>query len=388
MDWKLVQDPRGFRPFFMLAAGMATLFVPLWILVFEGRFLPSRYLGPLGWHRHEMLFGYTTAVIAGFLLTAVESWTGRATARGWRLAALAELWLLGRVALLLADHLPGPLVAAVDLAFLPALALALVGPLRADGRLHNAVFLPLLGGLAAGNLAIHAEALGLAEGLAARAATVTLDLVVLIIVLLGCRVLPYFTRKALELDALPAVPGCKAAAAAGVVGLVVADLAGAQGAWVTAPALVGGLGLSACLARWLHPGVLGRPLLWVLHLGLGWTAVGLLVRALAGASASVPATLATHVITVGGIGTLTLGMMCRVTLGHTARPLRAPAGATAAFVAISLAAAVRALTPVVAPGHYILGLQVSGALWSLAFTLFLLRFSAALTGTRLDGRPG
>ena len=177
----------GFRPFFLLAGLGAVVLVALWMLAWMGH-LPSAgaYYGTVGWHGHEMLFGYAGAVIAGFLLTAVRNWTGIDTPAGAPLAGLSLLWIAGRASPFL--PVPGAVTAALDLAFLPLVAIALYRPLMAGKNRLNRLFLPLLGAMAAANAMVHAEALGLASGSAARGILAMLDLVLLLVLIVTGRV--------------------------------------------------------------------------------------------------------------------------------------------------------------------------------------------------------
>jgi uncharacterized protein involved in response to NO len=186
----------GFRPFFLLAGLSSVLLIAAWLALGVDRLpLPAHY-DPIGWHAHEMLFGYTAAVIAGFLLTAVRNWTGIETARGAPLAALAALWLAGRLLPWL-PGIPGALVAAVDVAFLPALAATLFGPLRGGSNRMNLVLLPILLGMAVANGLVHAQALGYSLTGRALGTTLMLDLVLGLVLLVTGRVMPFFTEMGL-----------------------------------------------------------------------------------------------------------------------------------------------------------------------------------------------
>ena len=189
---------RGFRPFFALAALHASLFVPAWVAMAGGWLAAPSWLAPSLWHAHEMIYGLALAAAAGFLLTAVPVWTGAPPVRGRLLAAAALVWVLGRLALLCAGLLPAALVALADLAF-PATLLALLLPalLRA-GELRNLGFPAVLAVLLGANVALHLDALGLAPGVGTRAARVSIDSVLLLVVLVGGRIVPSFTQNALR----------------------------------------------------------------------------------------------------------------------------------------------------------------------------------------------
>jgi uncharacterized protein involved in response to NO len=380
----------GFRPFFLLAALYAVVLVPLWLAVLSGKLAPSTYLPPITWHAHEMTWGFVTAVVAGFLLTAVGNWTQRETATGAALAGLVLLWLAGRLAMLFAGVLPRGVPAAVDLAFLPVLAIVLARPLLAAQNRRNFVMLAILTALFAANLVVHLEGLTLLPSGSSRLASLlSVDLIVLLILLIGGRVFPMFTRNATGVVTIRNIPWLDRSCVAAMVGLLVVDVVTAQtGRLAAGVAGVVGLLAAARAAHWGARHSLREPLLWVLHAGYAWLVVGLLLRAMAGLLGVPVSSGATHALTVGAIGTLTLGMMARVALGHTGRMLVAPSSMTAAFVAITLAALARVLGPWLVPGQYLVGLVAAGIFWVLAFAVFLAAYSPMLCRPRVDGRPG
>jgi uncharacterized protein involved in response to NO len=376
----------GFRPFFLLAGLGAVGLVALWIFAWMGR-LPSagNYYGVVGWHSHEMLFGYAAAVIAGFLLTAVRNWTGIDTPVGAPLAGLALLWTAGRLAPFL--PVPGGMIAALDLALLPLVGSALYRPLMRGRNRMNRLFLPLLAAMTVANGLVHAEALGLAAGTAARGTLAMLDLVLLLVLVVTGRVIAFFTEKGVAGSAPKNREWLEQTGFAAAIALAIVDaLAGP-------PALVGTLCALLALqtvAReigWHHPQVWRKPILWVLHAAVLWLALGFAMRA-AAAFGLVPATVALHALTVGGVGVLTLGMMSRVTLGHTGRDMVAPRAATVAFVLLNLGALARGIAPALWPERYLTLVHAAAGLWILAFALFLAAHAVQLWRPRVDGRPG
>jgi uncharacterized protein involved in response to NO len=376
----------GFRPFFLLAGLAAIALLGVWLALFVGRLpLPAHY-DPVGWHTHEMLFGYAVAVIAGFLLTAVRNWTGVDTLRGAPLAVLAALWLAGR----LLPWLPGVTglaVAAVDFAFLPLLAVALLGPLRSASNRMNLVLPPLLGGMAVANALIHAGALGWTTLPATIGTRLMIDLILALMLLVGGRVMPFFTETGIT-GARPRVRRpVEIAGVALMLLLIVLHLAGVGGALLAAVAAAMGLVQALRLAGWYQRGVFSVPLLAVLYSGYGWLVAGFLLHALAAVGA-IPPSPATHAFTVGAIGVLTLGMMARVALGHTGRPLRSSLAVNIAFVLLNGAALVRVLLMAVAPSAHVNWLHLSGLLWLAAFVLFTAVYAPMLLRARADGQPG
>ena len=382
---------KGFRPFFLLAALYAVVMVPLWLAMLNGEITTtSTYLEPVTWHAHEMIWGFVVAVVAGFLLTAVGNWTQRETATGAALAGLVLLWLAGRLALLFTAVLPRGGPALVDLAFLPALAIVLARPLLATNNRRNFVMIAVLAALFAANLVVHLDALTVLPAGSARYANLaSVDLIVLLIMIIGGRVFPTFTRNATGVGTIRSVAWLDRTSLFAMAALLLVDVI-APGAVRFSAVLAGIAGLLAA-GRAVHWGArhaLGNPLLWVLHAGYGWLVIGLLLRGASGTVGTPFSSVATHALTVGAVGTLTLGMMARVSLGHTGRALAAPRAMTWSFVAITLAALVRVLVPWLAPVHYGAALVAAGVLWVLAFGIFLATYAPVLCRRRLDGKPG
>ena len=188
----------GFRPFFLLAGWLAILLMAFWVPVFVGGVPFDTYYGQIGWHSHEMIFGYTIAVIAGFLLTAVRNWTNTPTPSGLPLAGMGALWLVARILPILVAIFPRWLIAAADLAFLPTFAIGIAVPLLQNNEKRNLIFLPLLAVLWSADLLVHADLLGLAPNLARKGVFLGLDVIILVIVIMGGRVIPFFTERALS----------------------------------------------------------------------------------------------------------------------------------------------------------------------------------------------
>jgi len=381
----------GFRPFFLLAALGTAVQMAVWLGGYlAGWPLPS-YYGPIVWHGHEMLFGYTAAVVAGFLLTAVRNWTGRDTPNGAALAALAALWLTARL-LPFVTAAPAWLIAGVDLAFLPALGVALLPPLLATGQRRNLVFPVLLALLTLANLLVHLDRLQLPDApLGSLAALqLTVGIIIVLIAIVGGRVVPFFIERGANVQLRPR-PWLERLAVASVAIWFAASVLASVHA-VAAPLLAATAWLAAALnglrlVAWHHRRLWSVPLLWVLYIGYGWLVAGLALNgaAVSGWMATPPAI---HAFTAGAIGVMTLGMMARVALGHTGRPMQAARMTTASFVLINIAAVVRVALPAAAPTLYIDGIFIAGALWIAAFILFSFVYAPVLIRPRADGRPG
>ena len=375
----------GFRPFFLAAGLYAVLMMALWLLVLNGAVIPGELL-PLVWHGHEMVFGFAVSVIAGFLLTAAQNWTGLRTPSGRPLAALFLLWLAGRLGFLI-PGLPTGLVALVDLAFLPVLAITLAMPILRTKQLHNYPFPILLLALAAANALVHADALHWMSGTARPGLHLGVYVVIMMITAMGGRVIPSFTDNKLRTRARRWTIIEWLVPAATLLALIAALLAPASP--VTALlAAVAAAAHAIRLAGWYTPKFWSVPLLWILHLGYAWIPLGFALLALSAAGWNAAAGSALHAFTAGAIGALTLGMMARVSLGHTGRPLEPPPIMTLAFIAITLAALARVALPLLFPAAYTQVMTVAGLVWIAAFGLFVAVYAPMLLRPRVDGKPG
>jgi len=376
----------GFRPFFLLAGWLAILLMAFWVPVFVGGVASDIYYAQIDWHSHEMIFGYTVAVIAGFLLTAVRNWTNTPTPSGLPLAGMGALWLIARILPILVAIFPRWLIAAADLAFLPTFAIGIAVPLLKNNEKRNLIFLPLLAVLWSADLLVHADVLGLAPNLARKGVFLGLDVIILVIVIMGGRVIPFFTERALSV-VLKRWRIVEWLSPLSVVLFLLTELFVPDSVTSASLAALAACANGARLAGWYTPRYWRVPLLWVLHLGYGWIVVGFYLKA-GTALGLVPPQFTIHAFTVGGIGVLTLGMMARVSLGHTGRPLKVGAAMTSAFVLINLAAVGRGLLPPFFPQFFSQLIVASGVFWIAAFTIFIIVYTPILIQPRVDGRPG
>ncbi len=377
----------GFRTFFLLAGLSALLLISLWNSIYDGRLHIDLYFPKVYWHAHEMLLGYTTAVIAGFLLTAVRNWTGRDTTTPDQLATLGLLWLYGRITPFYSELIPDGLIALIDFAFLPWLAWVISRPLLANGNYRNLIFVVMLLLMAAGNAMLHLEILGLSEDTGWTGITLVVAVILMMILVLAGRVFPFFTERGLKgvvaiRNPILDIAGIVLAVLSFI--LVIAEIKGLLLALVALSALLANL---ARLWGWYHPKIWFVPLLWVLYLGYGWILLGFCLLALS-AYDVVAYSLALHAFTVGGIGVITLGMMARVALGHTGRALKASNAIAVGFLLINFAALFRVLLPSLLPDWYGTLVLISSYAWLAAFSLFVLIYSPILTSPRADGEPG
>jgi uncharacterized protein involved in response to NO len=376
----------GFRPFFLGAAIWAILSVALWLGALAGLWQLAPGYGALAWHGHEMIFGYASAVVAGFLLTAVPNWTGRLPVAGWRLMLLFAFWCLGRVAFL-ATGTAGPLPAVViDSLFLPCLLLVMAREIVVGRNWHNLKPLALVGLLAATDIGYHAEVLiAGAPGVAIR---VGVGALIALIILIGGRIIPSFTHSWLtrmRSEHLPASFGRVDKLALIISGValllwIVMPAATATGVLFVMAAIVQGVRL------WRWAGVHARrePLVLVLHLGYAFVPLGFLLGAIAiFLPDALAGTAALHAWTVGAVGLMTLAVMTRATRGHTGRDLTASKLTVAIYAAITTATLLRiaaGVFPLVAMGL----LEAAGFAWIAAFAMFLVEYGPMLLGPRLE----
>jgi uncharacterized protein involved in response to NO len=374
----------GFRPFYLGAALFALLAVPLWVALFLGQVTLPLSVEPVLWHAHEMLFGFATAVIVGFLLTAGKAWTGLATPRGALLGGLALLWVGARVAAVVA---PYPVYAGLDLPLLPVVAAILIGLLVRARNRRNLPLAAILVLLSLANLAFHLAATGTIAVSPVRTLHAGLGLIVMIECVMAGRVVPAFTMSA--------TPGLKLTVRPMLEAATLSVTALALALWVFAPP---GL-VTSCVfgfAAVLHLGrqwqwhswvTRRRPILWILHAAYAWIAVGFGLLALAQIGwASVSAGV--HALAIGASGGLSIGMITRTACGHTGRPLQASKAEVLAYALVMAAAVLRVLLPLVAPQHLVGSLICAALAWCGAFAIYLVVYTPWLVTTRLDGKDG
>jgi uncharacterized protein involved in response to NO len=381
----------GFRPFFVLSGTFAVLVVGVWLLILNGD--GWRMANPLHWHAHEMLFGVVVASIAGFLLTSVPTWTGTPPTSGGALMALACVWLLARMML----ALPAPLMQGalmwtaivIDLSFIPLLALAIAPPLLRTRSRRNYGILALLGILVVANGASHANWQGISVPFNGH--LLAADVVLVLVTIIGGRIIPLFTRNALARRGVQITIPNQRLLGWITLGTSVALLANDLLSEVLAEyafsvTLLSALAAAAHglrLAGWKGLLARGQPIVWILHLGYLWIPVALALRALAGFEIDI-AHGWLHALTIGAFGTMLIAVMSRVALGHTGREIVAQPVTVAAYLAVTLAGLIR-ISVYVLPAQYAsTTLLASGALWCIAFSLFLWIYVPILFTRRAD----
>lgn len=361
----LLQQP--FRPFFLGAALFASGGMLLWVLFLHLGLLPPSSLPPLLWHGHEMLFGFAAALMAGFLLTAVSNWTGRPTTTPLSLGVLTLVWLAARAAFLLPAIIPYTVAAIVDTAFFPCLAFVVARPILAARNHRNLFLIPLLTGFALADALFHLAVAGVLRIPPLHLLLWVIDLLVVLMLVIGGRVIPFFTERRLP-EVKPSsrtwLNGTVNGGAALVLLLDVA-LPGSVPLGVASLSLA--LFVAARLYGWRPWRTVGEPMLWILHAGYLWLAVGLTLRGLALMTGWLAELTAVHALTVGALGSLAIGMMTRVALGHTGRHLTAGWPMALAFILVITAAGLRV-------SGMVSLLSLAGTLWTAAFAIYFLRF--------------
>ncbi|WP_375263658.1 NnrS family protein [Palleronia sp.] len=378
----------GFRPFFLGAVLFAFAVVPAWLLILAARFELHGPFAPVDWHAHEMLFGYGSAVLAGFLFTAVPNWTKRPPVKGLPLALLLALWILGRLAVAGVIPLPPAPVLLIDASFL-ALVLAVIAKeiVAAQNWRNLLVVLPISLFLGA-DILFHAEvqATGTSE-FGRRLGFATL---VFLIMLIGGRIIPSFTRNWLTRRG----PGPLPAALGWFDALALAVGAASQLVWVVTPVgaatgvalLLAAILHLARVARWRGWRTFASPLLTMLHVAYVFVPLGLAALAVSALTGTVPLAVGLHLLGIGAIGGMTLAVMMRATMGHTGRALVAGPVLTVAFALVGAAALIRALAGTVVVAG-VSGTSLAGLLWVAAFGLFAARLAPSLVAPARISTP-
>lgn len=381
----------GFRPHFLLAGLAAMVLIPVWALdVSYGVPLSSDW-PPTLWHAHEMLFGFIASAVAGFLLTAVPSWTGQKGFAGTPLVVLSALWLVARIMIASSSCWPRWLTAAVDLAFLPLLAALVARPLlRSQNR--NTPLLLVLGLLWLTNLVFHAALIGLNQPLALRALLIGVDLLLVLVTVIGGRIVPAFTAAALRPQGLQNTVSSSAAltiaAVAGMAAVTVGDL------FVPDSRLAGVLAAAAAViqgwrfTQWGVLRTLRQPIVWVLHVAYLWLPLGLALKAIALLDGAAFSAFWLHALTMGTLATMIVGVMTRAALGHTGRPLSVHALTAASYLLLLGAVLVRVFGLATLPVGYPMVIAAAAFLWTAAFLFFVVVYAPILCSPRVDGKPG
>ncbi len=375
----------GFRPFFLLGILWAFVLIVFWVLVQASLIQWNFALNSITWHAHEMLFGFTSAIIAGFILTASQNWADKPGVKGVRLQILVGVWLLARLFSLFPET--QFLFTVFDLMFFPYLSYLLIPYLGIRSQKRNHVFFLLFSILFTSNLFIHLEAWGLVSGVSRTAYLLAVHVVIVIIILIGGRVIPFFTERAVSGSKPVRINWLELIMIPTSIAFVVLE-------WLIPYHVVT---ICYCFflsslhfVRWFAWGphkTLKIPMLWILYVGYLWIPVGFLLYGLAGLGYMIPS-LATHALASGAIGIMIYGMVSRVTLGHTGRPLVADRWVITGYLLISAVPLVRVLLIYFRPQLTYNAIIVSGLFWCFAYLILLIRISPLLVRARPDGKAG
>ncbi|AOE49984.1 NnrS family protein [Kangiella sediminilitoris] len=381
----------GFRVFFLGGALLSVIAMAIWAMSLSGIIQLGAIKNPIWWHAHEMIFGFTVAIIAGFILTAVQNWTGIPGVRGWPLAVASLLWFTPRLLMPLIGETHW-LVILTDIVWLPLVAIFIALPIIKQKQWRNLFFVPILFMFTVLNALTYFTAITQNWLLSERLFIAAVLLITALIAVMGGRVIPFFTSRATETEKPEPIKLLELIALGGIWFITLL--------WLLLPhtqvimKLLAILSLITAAAqlfrmlRWNTLPSLKVPLLWILHIGYLFIPLGLVAFAMAVGWKIVTVSAASHFLTAGALGCVVLGMISRVSLGHSGRPLQPKRITVIAFSIIILAALARSVGPLVLPDNILLIYQSSAGLWVLAYLIFVLIYWPVLTKPRIDGRPG
>ena len=381
----------GFRPFYLLCGLYAVAIVPLWLYRFAHASTAFGALPPMYWHAHEMVYGFVMAAVAGFLLTAVPSWTGTRGFGGRPLVVLVCLWIFGRVAMSAVGAVPFWVTAAAELCLLPMLLSLLAPPIFRSAN-RNA---PLLGVVTILWIIDAVFLFALAHGdvlLAASTMRLAIDFVAVLVTVIGGRIVPAFTGNALRARGESVTPVTRGpveiAAIGAMVAIAVVDVFAPDTLWSGLLAAFAALAHIVRLSGWRGFRTRGQPILWVLHVAYAWIPIGLALKAFALLGGAAWAMKWQHALTIGAFATMILAVMTRSALGHTGRPLVVSRAIAIAYGLVTLAAAARVFGVALFPDRYLLTVSLSGLAWVLGFGIFVVVYAPILARPRVDGKSG
>jgi uncharacterized protein involved in response to NO len=377
----------GFRPFFLGAALWAFTAMVLWIGVVSNWWTFAHAYGALAWHSHEFLFGYVSAVLTGFLLTAIPNWTGQLPLQGRPLLALFLLWLTGRIAMLATDRIGIVAAVVVDCTYMLALTAVILREIVAGRNWRNLKVTILVGAMACANILFQEEVL--VYGAPNYGVRLGAAVMIVLIMLVGGRVTPSFTHNWLARQGSAKLPAPLGRFDMGSIAIT----GGALLSWIAAPnwrgtaglLIIAAIGQALRLARWAGDRVWREPIVLILHLGYAFVPVGALALGLSILRPEILAPSgALHAWTIGALGTMTLAVMTRASLGHTGREIVAKTPTLVIYGAIVIAALTRMAAPAL-PSIYHEALFVSALGWIVAFGGFAVVYGPMLLRARRVG---
>ena len=387
--WPLLRQ--AFRPFFLLGATFSAIAMMLWLWVLSGAIQLPVFADVMFWHAHEMLFGFVAAIIVGFLLTAVQNWTGMRATHGRALAVLTVVWLLGRLALLFGAWLPVYVPVAIDLLFLPLAAFFLAIPLITVKQQRNLFFVPVLLLLTLCNGLMYYGRLTGRFDLQQVGSQNAVLLITLLMAIVGGRVIPMFTATGTMTQKVQPIVWLDKLAL-GTLWLIFALQITQLSSFLADVWLAGLYALAAVLlawrcARWKPWITLRVPLVWSLHIAYWFLPIGLALMAWHHFNGEVTLSTAIHALTAGAMGNMILSMLARVSLGHSGRPLQPKAIMSVAFCLVALAALLRVFAAWWWPALSYEWYLFAGAAWIVAYLIYVFVYLPILTTPRADGRP-
>jgi uncharacterized protein involved in response to NO len=381
----------GFRPFFLAGGAYALVMIPWWMYRFAHGGASFGGLPPMYWHAHEMIYGFVMAAIAGFLLTAVPSWTGERGFAGPPLIVAVTLWLAGRVVMSLAGDMPFWLLAAAELALVPWL-IGLLAPPILRTRNRNLPLLAVLLVLWLIDAAFIASLWRVDAALAGGSARLAIDFVLILITVIGGRIVPAFTANALRRRGGEPNLVTRTWLEYVVIGLMVAialvDVFAPNGVASGVLAALAALAHAGRMSGWRSFRTGGEPILWIMHVAYAWLPLGLALKACALLGDAAWASKWLHALATGAMATMILAVMTRTALGHTGRPLVVPRAIAVAYLLLTCTALLRTFGVALFPAHYLLTLELSALTWMACFGIFLVVYAPILWRPRADGRPG
>jgi len=374
----------GFRPFYLLGAVFAVIAMAVWLVVFTGMASLGGYLQSVFWHSHEMVFGFSMAVMTGFLFTAVRNWTGLPTPSGWVLGVILMVWIAARILLVVG---PASIGVTLDLLFLPLVTISIAIPVFRSRNKRNFKIVAIVAVLAILHFAFHLALSGeLPVTLSRPVLFATIDVFVILFAVVGGRVIPAFTRNAVP-GANPVHRTWVEVSAFGLLLMLAATTL--IGGGLALPAVLLAFLAAAAhalrLALWQPGRTLGHPLLWMMPVAYSWLPLALVLRGLSGLAILAPGAWI-HAVTVGALTSLMIAMMMRSTLGHTGRELIARRADIVVFLLLQIGAVARVLSGIAGDQKTLT--IFAGLVWMVAFAGFLVRYAPMLLRRRVDGRPG
>ncbi len=399
----------AFRPFFLAGAIFSIFAVMIWVHLITGKLQLSLYGGAIWWHIHEMLFGFIVAIVVGFLLTAVQNWSGIPGLSGTGLIALFSIWLTARLAMFFPEFLGNSIIFILDLLFLPCAAIALAYPIIKTKLWRNLIFIPILLLMASANYSFHSIALEQDYKQLTATSNFMIILVVLVMCVLGGRVFPMFTANGTLTPRVAAIPSLEIASILSVIVVLIMNVwlinpeEGLSGAFIANSSLSASSNNQSWFVasiyfataaihmirvfRWKIWVTFKTPLVWSLHLSYWCIVIGFLLLGLAELFDSVTKSQAIHALTIGAMSGMILAMISRVSLGHTGRTIKVGKLMTIGFIAIFVGFIIRVFGLYLSI-QYLTVLFLTAACWSVAFGCFVWRYTRILSSPRLDGKPG